>query len=73
MSDRRQLANRDDRPKKRRKVSFAKMRLLFGTDSEDSDDEELIGLSETVHGMKIGSGGSLEEMMKLLVLKEGGQ
>lgn len=50
----RELADsKDGQAKKRRKVSFALMRKLFGTDSDDSDDEDLDALSEALQSIKV--------------------
>ena len=57
-------------PKKKLRVSFAKMRQLFGTESDDSD-EDLASLSDKVSELKIGTNESVADLLALMSLKEG--
>tara|TARA_Y100000816_G_C25916837_1_gene478134 strand:- start:557 stop:748 length:192 start_codon:yes stop_codon:yes gene_type:complete len=57
-------------PKKKLRVSFAKMRQLFGTESDDSDDD-LDSLSDKVSELKIATNESVADLLALMSLKEG--
>ena len=57
-------------PKKKLRVSFAKMRQLFGTESDDSDDD-LDSLLDKVSELKIATNESVADLLALMSLKEG--